>query len=183
MEYLDICDEKGRPTGGIVERSVAHRAGVRHRTAHVWIYRESGGRFQVLLQKRSDEKDSFPGMLDTSCAGHVPAGEKPIDTAIRELSEELGIRLRPEQLTALGSFDCLDDLEFRGVPFRDDECCFVYAYGGPVDISLLRLQAGEVTCVQWQDLEEVMAMAPVKRDIYCVPVEGLQLLYAYLAHR
>ena len=118
MEYVDVCDENGLPTGEIVERSTAHRTGVRHRTAHVWIYRETEGRYQVLVQKRSDSKASFPGMYDTSCAGHVPAGEEPIDAAVRELSEELGIRLRPDQLEELGQFDSRDDLVFRGVPFR-----------------------------------------------------------------
>jgi isopentenyldiphosphate isomerase len=28
---------------------------------------------QVLLQKRSPDKDSYPGCLDISCAGHIPA--------------------------------------------------------------------------------------------------------------
>ena len=181
MEYVDVCDENGLPTGEIVERSTAHRTGVRHRTAHVWIYRESEGRYQVLVQKRSDNKASFPGMYDTSCAGHVPAGEEPIDAAVRELSEELGIRLRPDQLEELGQFDSRDDLIFRGAPFRDDERCFVYAYGGPVDTGRLHLQADEVAAVQWQDLDILSRRAPVMRDVYCVPLEGLRLLQNHLA--
>ena len=36
MEYLDIVDEMGNPTGEIVEREYAHRHGIRHRTSHVW---------------------------------------------------------------------------------------------------------------------------------------------------
>ena len=180
MEYLDVCDADGRPTGAVVERSVAHSAGVRHRTAHVWLYREFGGRFQVLLQARSANKESFPGMLDTSCAGHVPAGERPIDAAVRELSEELGLRLRPEQLAPLGRFDSRDDLVFRGVPFKDDECCFVYAYGGPIDADRLHLQPEEVAGVCWQDLDALLEAVPAKREVYCAPIEGLKLLKAYL---
>ena len=37
MEYLDIVDDKGNPTGDIVSRDEAHDKGIRHRTAHVWI--------------------------------------------------------------------------------------------------------------------------------------------------
>jgi hypothetical protein len=37
MEYLDIVDENGNPTGEKVERAYAHKNGIRHRTAHVWI--------------------------------------------------------------------------------------------------------------------------------------------------
>ena len=74
MEYFDVCDAAGEPTGAVVARDVAHREGIRHRTAHVWVVRRVGGRWQVLLQKRAAHKDSFPGKYDTSSAGHVRAG-------------------------------------------------------------------------------------------------------------
>ena len=37
MEFFDIVDEKGIPTGETIERIQAHKKGVRHRTAHIWI--------------------------------------------------------------------------------------------------------------------------------------------------
>ena len=74
MEYLDEVNENGEPTGRTVEREIAHSNGVRHRTAHVWIIRQYGGKIQVLLQKRSKTKDSYPGCYDISSAGHIPAG-------------------------------------------------------------------------------------------------------------
>ena len=40
MEYIDIVDEQGNPTGEKVERSIAHSQGIRHRTAHIWIVRK-----------------------------------------------------------------------------------------------------------------------------------------------
>ena len=76
MEWLDVVDEKGNPTGERVERKEAHRRGIRHRTSHVWILREQEGEVQVLLQKRSQGKDSHPGCYDISSAGHIPAGEE-----------------------------------------------------------------------------------------------------------
>ena len=88
MELLDIVDEKGNPTGETVPREVAHREGIRHRTAHVWIFRRRGGVVQILLQKRSDNKDSDPGCYDISSAGHIPAGSDYIPSAVRELKEE-----------------------------------------------------------------------------------------------
>ena len=91
MELLDIVDEKGNPTGETVPREVAHREGIRHRTAHVWIFRRRGGVVQILLQKRSDNKDSDPGCYDISSAGHIPAGRDYIPSAVRELKEELGV--------------------------------------------------------------------------------------------
>lgn len=66
MEILDVVDETGAPTGETVERTEAHREGVRHRTSHVWIARNRNGRIQLLLQKRCMQKDSFPGCYDIS---------------------------------------------------------------------------------------------------------------------
>lgn len=39
MEYLDIIDINGLPTGKTVERETAHSEGILHRTSHVWIVR------------------------------------------------------------------------------------------------------------------------------------------------
>ena len=91
MEYFDICDESGLLTGEIIDRETAHRDGILHRTAHVWIVRKKTQGYDILLQKRSMEKDSFPGLYDTSSAGHIPTGSEPLPSAIRELKEELGI--------------------------------------------------------------------------------------------
>ena len=61
IEYLDVVDENGIPTGETVERSVAHREGFPHRTSHLWLVRRREDRIQVLLQKRAMTK-SFPGV-------------------------------------------------------------------------------------------------------------------------
>ena len=91
MELFDIIDENGNPTGKIVERCIAHAEGIPHRTAHIWIIRRRNEKTEILLQKRSRNKDSFPGKFDTSSAGHIQAGDEPMESALRELEEELGI--------------------------------------------------------------------------------------------
>lgn len=58
-EIFDIIDTQGNPTGETVTREKAHAEGIPHRTAHIWIIREKYGRTEVLLQKRSMNKDSF----------------------------------------------------------------------------------------------------------------------------
>ena len=94
-EIFDIVDENGQPTGETVTRSKAHAEGIRHRTAHIWVVPENGDKTEVLLQKRAMNKDSFPGRYDTSSAGHIQAGDEPLESAVRELSEELGIQADP----------------------------------------------------------------------------------------
>ena len=113
MEIFDIVDENGNPTGETVERNAAHENGFRHRTAHVWIARNVMGKWQVLLQKRAMTKDSFPGRYDTSSAGHIQAGDEPLESAIRELEEELGIIATTDQLEFAGTFRVQYEKEFH----------------------------------------------------------------------
>lgn len=180
MEYLDVCDEKGQPTGGIVSRDKAHRDGIPHRTAHVWVIREEKGRIQVLLQKRSANKESFPGMYDTSSAGHIPAGCEPLDSALRELREELGIEAGEGQLCYIGAICNRYEAQFRGKIFRDNEYCSVYLYREPLDAESLHLQTEEVERVDWFDLEQVREEIEHSRECFCVPGASLDLLRRFL---
>ena len=156
MEFFDIVDEKGIPTGETIERTQAHKKGVRHRTAHIWIVREQDGKAQLLLQKRSAEKDSFPGRFDTSSAGHIQAGDEPEESAIRELHEELGIQASKEELQFAGCFDA----------------------------AKLILQKEEVESVEWFDMEELdAALQPPRDQRFCVPMEGFQIAKQWLESR
>jgi isopentenyl-diphosphate delta-isomerase type 1 len=87
-ELFDVVDEQDRVTGQLTRREV-HRRGLRHRAVHLLVVNRSG---QVFLQQRSLQKDLFPGLWDSSAAGHVGAGEDYDGTAQRELAEELGCR-------------------------------------------------------------------------------------------
>ena len=93
-EIFDIVDENGQPTGETVTRSQAHAEGIRHRTAHIWVVRENGDKTEVLLQKRAMNKDSFPGRYDTSSAGHIQAGDEPLESAVRELHSSMSMTRR-----------------------------------------------------------------------------------------
>ncbi len=186
MEWFDICDENGLPTGETVERKTAHREGIMHRTAHIWIARKAAdGRFEILLQKRAAGKDSFPGEYDTSSAGHITAGDEPLHGALRELSEELGIQASPEDLRFAGLFRNQYELPFHGEMFCDNEVTFVYVYTGSVDIGRLTLQSEEIECVEWFFLDDVWeACRNGSRELdgkkICIPEGGLQVLRKYL---
>ena len=138
------------------------------------------GRIQVLLQKRSTEKDSFPGRFDTSSAGHVQAGDEPLESALRELFEELGIKAQARDLEFAGTFPIRYKKEFYGKLFWDNEIAFVYAYRRPVEIESLKLQKEEVEEVQWFDLENTLSECKKKNQKFCVPIEGLELIKRYL---
>ena len=180
MEYLDIVTEDGTPTGKKVDRNTAHSDGILHRTAHVWVVRNINGRYEIMLQKRSMNKDSFPGKYDTSSAGHMPAGSEYVESAIRELDEELGIEATSNQLHYAGMFRTQYEKEFHGRLFKDNEVTKVFVYMEPVNIEELSLQESEVEEVRWFDLDEVAEEIKTSRDRFCVPSEGLSILTQYL---
>ena len=181
-EFFDIVDETGQPTGEIISRDEAHQKGTLHRTAHVWLVKKKPTGYDILLQKRSEEKDSYPGMYDTSSAGHISAGEEPLPSALRELKEELGLTALPDELKYAGTFRVQYEKVFHGHMFRDNEVTWVYVYREPVDISSLTLQESEVDEVRWFDPEEVRTEIRTSRERFCVPSEGLNVLMRFLSH-
>lgn len=89
MEMFEIVDEEDRVIG-LAPRSRCHGdPSLIHRVAHVLVFNRHG---ELLLQKRSENKDIQPGRWDTSVGGHLSPGESYLEAAYREMAEELGIR-------------------------------------------------------------------------------------------
>ena len=151
-ELFDLLDERGRKTGKFKERSLVHRDGDRHGTVHIWIYRRNRGKIQVLLQKRVQNKDSFPGCYDISSAGHLERGEDFEQAALREPLEELGLHQKKENLRFLSFEERYTEGTFAQKTFRDLEYTALYLYDGqalcPTDFAL---QKEEVEEVVWMD--------------------------------
>ena len=179
-EIFDIVDETGNPTGKTVTRAKAHEEGIPHRTAHIWVARYANGEIEVLLQKRALNKESFPGRYDTSSAGHIQAGDEPLESAIRELAEELGIQAEPEDLQFVGTFRIQYEKEFHGRMFRDHEFAHLFVYKRPVDESRLVLQKSEVESVRWMDLEECRRMVLENREATCIYPDEFDRVLEYL---
>jgi isopentenyl-diphosphate delta-isomerase len=94
-EMVDVLDEKGNLTGEVKLKREAHAKGLWHRAVHIWIYNSKG---EVFLQKRAKSKIFLPGLWDVSAAGHVSAGQTYDETAVREIQEELGVKVKASQL-------------------------------------------------------------------------------------
>ena len=176
MELLDIVDEHGRITGIVVEREEAHRRGILHRTSHVWIVREKNGQLQILLQKRSEEKDSHPGCYDISSAGHIPAGEDFISSALRELKEELGYDAKPEQLIYCGQRQFEFQQTFHGKLFHDNQVSNVYLMWLDQEPEQFTLQKEEISEVRWMELKECIQKVKSNQIPNCIYLEELEMI-------
>lgn len=176
LEILDIVDEAGNPTGQTVERKKAHREGIRHRTAHVWLLRKRGEKAEILLQKRSAVKDSFPGCYDISSAGHIPAGADYIPSALRELKEELGVEAESSQLHYCGTRFIRYEEMFYGEPFVDNQVSKVYILWLNREAEEFTLQTEEVEEVKWFDLEECIELVRDNRISHCIMMEELEMV-------
>ena len=181
MEYLDEVNENGEPTGRTVEREFAHSNGVRHRTAHVWIIRQYCGKIQVLLQKRSKTKDSYPGCYDISSAGHIPAGSDYRESAIRELKEELGATASPDDLIYCGQRKFLINTSFRGKKFIDNQVSNVYVLVLD-DESAFVPDNVEVESVRWFDFDECFYKVKNNLFSHCIFIEELMMIKNKITH-
>lgn len=175
-EKLDIVDESGIPTGQIVTRSTAHYKGIRHRTAHLWLARYKGGALQLLLQKRSEQKDSHPGCYDISSAGHIPAGSGVIPSALRELSEELGISATEDELIPCGFRYYTNKNTFHGKPFIDTQVSFVFLLWRDFPEEAFTLQESEVAGVLWMDFDTIYEKVEQNRIPNCISLQELNMI-------
>ncbi len=86
-EIFDIVNEQNEVIAQGT-RAQIHDEEQLHRSVHVIVFNKNR---DCYLQKRSVWKDTQPSCWDSSCSGHLNAGESPDEAAVRELQEELGI--------------------------------------------------------------------------------------------
>ncbi|CAI0420988.1 unnamed protein product [Linum tenue] len=167
-EHLDVLTKTGEKTGVSKPRGAVHRDGDYHRAVHVWIFAESTQ--QLLLQKRADCKDSWPGQWDISSAGHISAGDSSLVSARRELQEELGISLPRDAFELMFVFlqECvINDGTFINNEFND---VYLVTTIDPIPLEAFTLQESEVSAVKYMSYEEYRSLL-AKEDPDYVPYD------------
>ena len=137
-EHDDLID--------VVPRSRMRADNLRHRSVAVVVTTSDG---RLVVQRRADTKDLFPGWWDIGAGGVVTAGEDRAVSAARELDEELGIGA---------------ELRFAGVGRHDDEfsreICHVFlaTHDGPFVSN--DGEAVEIRAVTVEEFAELSGRAP-----------------------
>ena len=179
-EVLQSFSESGEPLTGGLLRGRAHAENLLHGASHIYLYRCRNGTLEVLLQRRSRDKDSFPGCLDTSSAGHVPLGQSFFQTALRELEEELGVHAPAEALQPAFFQRIREKSVFYGKPFFDNEVVQVYFLELDREPSAFRLQREEVESVEWIGLEALHDRIRSGDPEVCILPAEFERVYAAL---
>ena len=137
-ELVDVVDEHDRLLR-VVTRAEMRSGRLRHRTVFIVVLNSSG---DVLVHRRADHKDVWPGCWDLAAGGVLAAGEMYDEGAVRELAEELGITDVPLERLGSGAYEDDDVAEIATV--------YRAIWDGPV-----RFADGEVAEARWMTLEDV----------------------------
>ncbi len=148
MEKWDLYTKDRVKTGREHIRGERLPEGLFHLVVHVWL-KNSEGRY--LISQRSPDRPTFPLMWETT-GGSVLMGEDSLEGAVREVREELGIELPPEDGRLLFSRvrDYVD-----GRRFGDILDVWEFPFEGE---ARLELAEGEVCDTRWADITEIRRM-------------------------
>ncbi|MBP1579438.1 MAG: NUDIX domain-containing protein [Oscillospiraceae bacterium] len=170
-ELFDVLTESGERTETTKRRGDIHRDGDWHASVHIWIARRRISGMEYLLQKRADDKDSFPGCWDAASTGHIDAGEDAITAAIRELREELGVRARPSELVLLFRRKVSEDNVFHGKRFINNELKWVFLFKGALPDCSINFEQEEISGVAWQNAAAIRKALEKNDPAYCIDLQ------------
>ena len=147
LEMLDVYSEDNKQRIGIAERGVVHYFNLWHREVACWIINNNN---EVLLQRRSASKKQQPNKLAIT-AGHVDLREEPINAAIREIREELGIENIAEK-------DLIYIDTFKAENKNNYHYKYVYLLKTQKKISELTMQKSEVSELIYVSFDKLLEM-------------------------
>jgi 8-oxo-dGTP pyrophosphatase MutT (NUDIX family) len=160
-EILDIYTPQHERTGRSVRRGDPITGDDRLLVAHVCVL---NGKNELLCQLRSPAKGHYGGRWDLTAGGFVLSGEEPGPAALRELEEEMGLKLPVEALRFLFTEPfsyVLDDYHLARAE---------------VDPAALTLEEAEVAEAAWFSFEDVKAMIADGRFVD-YPLAGIERVF------
>lgn len=137
-EFLDTVNEDDEIIGRDTRDNVHSRHEI-HRGIHVFVLNSKG---EILLQKRSEKKDYYPGYYDASVGAHVLSGETYEEAATRETKEELGFQ--PSDLERICDYNSYSSRQ------KEKRRLFVCQSEGPFEIDTEELES-----VEWWSPERI----------------------------
>lgn len=153
-ELWDVYDRERNLTGRFHRRGEPLQSGDYHMVVHVWL---KNSKDQFLITKRSPNK-GFPNMWECT-GGSALAGDDSLSAAMREVQEETGLILIPENGKVV--------LSGIGTDYFYD----IWLFEQDFDLKDVVLLEGETCDATYATAEEIMGMQQ----------EGIFVPYEYLA--
>ena len=160
-EIITLVDKNNTIIGEVARRLMKFGEDY-HRVTYILVFNKNG---HLIIQKRTDDKAFCPGYYGVSTGGVVESGESYIESAHRELKEEMGF---DATLTSQGIFYT----EGKGFKIwgKIYTCCYDESIHGP-----LVLQAKEVASVHEMSVNSVLE----NTDNLLFTPDSLDALYHY----
>lgn len=136
MEKRDLVDKNRKPLGEITTEDSKIEE---EKYIQIIIICIENHKREFLIQKRAQKKNGKWALT----GGHIISGENSVKAILRETQEELGLRLKENEVELIFSKRAYD--------------CFVDVYYTKKDIELLdlKLEKEEVEKVKWMTLKEI----------------------------
>jgi isopentenyldiphosphate isomerase len=147
-ELVDIVDADDQVLA-VVPRSRMRAENLRHRSVGIMIVNHVG---EILIHRRADTKDVWPGWWDLAVGGVVASGESYDDAARRELAEEVGVEAVALDHLSSGHYE---DDDVRAIVHT-----YCVVWDGPVV-----LNDGEVVEACWVGMAELRRRVATDRFV------------------
>lgn len=145
MEYWDLYDYRGKRKNKIAIRGSKLNNDEFHLVVNAWIVNDKG---EFLITQRSENK-THPLMWECT-GGSALLGESSLQTAIREIKEELGIDVNTKTATFIG--------ESRRFYESCPDILHVWLFRSNEDIKNIKIQEEEVNDVMWASKDKILEL-------------------------
>ncbi len=99
LEPIEVLDDKGNSTGQVGMLDDVVGQGLWCRSTHVWLI---NSKQEIYIQQRSFKMFNNPGKWGEAGGGYVTSGHTTLETARKEIQEELGLNIKEDKFENLG---------------------------------------------------------------------------------
>lgn len=153
-KQLIVVNKKDQVLGYKTKKACHHGRGFLHRAFSILIFNKNG---ELLLQKRSREKELWPLFWSNSCCSHPVKGEETKMAAEKRLKEELGFTVPLKFL-----FKFSYEANYKNIG-GERELCYIFRgfYEGKVSP-----KKKEVSGIRWMTLEDLEKEMEKKSEVF-----------------
>ncbi|PIS20854.1 hypothetical protein COT52_01580 [candidate division WWE3 bacterium CG08_land_8_20_14_0_20_43_13] len=152
-QILYHVDENDQEIGQISRLAANSNPDIIHRAVGIFVYDHNG---DLLIQKRSSLKDTFPDCWDISLSGHVSYGDSYLQAAVKDIQEELGLVVPEADLLELGKV-------LVKLPW-ENEWRVIYRYSLPegMTVNFPLEETSEIKFVTLSEVKEMLENPDIK---------------------